>query len=47
MREALALGASGALRAVVDHEYPLDRISDAHRHVERGHKAGTVVVALG
>ncbi|MFD4991171.1 NAD(P)-dependent alcohol dehydrogenase [Cellulosimicrobium cellulans] len=47
LREALALGSSGALRAVVDQEYPLDRIADAHRHVEHEHKAGTVVVALG
>ncbi|MDF2805377.1 MAG: NAD(P)-dependent alcohol dehydrogenase [Cellulosimicrobium sp.] len=47
LREALALGSSGALRAVVDQEYPLDRIADAHRHVEHGHKAGTVVVTLG
>lgn len=47
LREALALGSSGALRAVVDQEYPLDRIADAHRHVEHEHKAGTVVVTLG
>ncbi len=47
LREALALGSSGALRAVVDRAYPLDRIADAHRHVEHEHKAETVVVALG
>ncbi|MFE6235949.1 NAD(P)-dependent alcohol dehydrogenase [Cellulosimicrobium sp. NPDC057862] len=46
LQEALALGSSGALRAVVDHAYPLDRIADAHRHVEHEHKAGTVVFSL-
>lgn len=37
---------SGRLRAVVDRVYPLDRIADAFAHVERGHKRGSVVVAI-
>ncbi len=45
--DALARGAAGTLRAVVDRAYPLDRVADAHRHVEHEHKAGTVVVTLG
>ncbi|MTG88812.1 zinc-binding dehydrogenase [Cellulosimicrobium sp. BIT-GX5] len=47
LHDALARGAAGTLRAVVDRAYPLDRVADAHRHVEHEHKAGTVVVTLG
>ncbi|WP_420814257.1 zinc-binding dehydrogenase [Labilithrix luteola] len=32
---------------VVDRLYPLERIVDAHRHVEGRHKRGTVIIALG
>jgi len=37
---------SGALRPVIDRRYPLERISDAHEYVARGHKKGNVVVTL-
>ena len=37
---------NGALVAVVDATYPLDRIADAHRHVDAGHKQGNVVVTM-
>ncbi|WP_454042124.1 NAD(P)-dependent alcohol dehydrogenase [Cellulosimicrobium sp. Marseille-Q8652] len=46
LRTALELGRTGALRPVVDAAYPLDKIADAHRHVEDEHKAGTVVVLI-
>jgi NADPH:quinone reductase-like Zn-dependent oxidoreductase len=36
----------GALRPVVDCSYPLDRIAEAHRHVEGRHRRGSVVVTL-
>ncbi|WES64126.1 NAD(P)-dependent alcohol dehydrogenase [Microbacter sp. GSS18] len=36
--------ASGALTAVVDREYDLDDIADAHAHVEGGCKRGNVLV---
>lgn len=37
---------ASALVAVVDATYPLDRIADAHRHVDAGHKQGNVVVTV-
>jgi NADPH:quinone reductase-like Zn-dependent oxidoreductase len=36
----------GAIRPVIDRSYPLERIREAHRHVEGGHKVGNVVIAL-
>lgn len=38
--------ASGAIEAVVDRSYSLDRISDAHRYVEEGRKRGNIVVVV-
>jgi len=40
------LTASGALRPVIDRHYPLERIADAHRYVDHGHKTGTVVITM-
>ena len=37
---------TGQLRAVIDCEYPLDDVPDAHRYVEAGHKRGSVVIQV-
>ncbi|MBK7454562.1 MAG: zinc-binding dehydrogenase [Anaerolineales bacterium] len=36
----------GQLRPMSEKVYPLDRIVDAHRHVENGHTQGKVVVEI-
>lgn len=38
--------ASGVLRAVIDREYELDDIAQAHTHVETGRKRGNVLVRV-
>lgn len=45
LRCTAELAARGALDASVDATYPIERIADAHRHVERG-KRGHVVLTL-
>ena len=37
---------AGKLRTVIDRRYSLDKIAEAHRHAEAGHKKGHVVILL-
>jgi hypothetical protein len=36
----------GLVRPVIDRQYALDEVPEAHRYVEQGHKRGNVVIRI-
>jgi len=46
LRLLAELAARGIYKPVIDRSYPLERIAEAHAHVDGGHKRGNVVITV-
>ncbi len=44
LQELLTIFKEGKLKMVIDRQYPLEKLAQAHRHIATGHKKGNVII---
>lgn len=46
LSEVLSIYKEGRLRTVIDRQFPLEKVAEAHRYIDSGHKKGNVVIVI-
>ncbi|MCI4670437.1 MAG: NAD(P)-dependent alcohol dehydrogenase [Bacteroidia bacterium] len=47
LEEVVEIYKAGGLKTVIDRQFPLEKVVDAHRYIDSGRKRGNVVVVMG
>ena len=46
LKELLDINKEGKLKTIIDRQYPLEKVAQAHAYIETGHKKGNVIINI-
>lgn len=46
LKELIQISAEGKLKTVIDRQFPLEKVAQAHAYIDTGHKKGNVIISI-